>query len=771
MSRTRIYSIMMLLIAALVVAVVFINVSLNTIYIGVDLNKTSEGKWIVSYTDRQGWGAHNGIRVGDQMLQIDGANPDQHSTIKFNSIEQAKSIEVIRDGRHIIVSVDEDFNSTKARNNLRIPIIIFLVLYLFSLFLFIKARKDSSAHLLILFFMTTALCYLGSMPSGMRFAYAQVFVAIALTLVPILLLNFLYSYFIKYNIKVLNPKLIYGFYGINSLFFIFVVASIYTDFGYKVHPSLVANGSLLLFSFGYIYMIYILVTRYIQFRKTIYNPIFKYMIIGNLLSFFPFIFLYALPRLLFNEIFLSAYVAAIGLLLFPIVYVYLVVSKKLLDIDFIIDRLRYYCWFAILPSLIISLSLFLFVDFSRFTLAHFLFAFIIVYIMIVILLYVKERLESPLNTTPFKKKLNFQLSLNQFSEQIRKVNKQADLEDLIIQEVTRMLPISSAAIIEVDNEYQCVEIRKESNQLPDVKFIELTNQTSRTHEIGELLNLNIGICILIGKKQKTHYLLWIDNKQNRMKYNPDELIWLRTLANYIGIVYENLDMLAGIISEFELRNGQDSPAWVSRLVFRLAENERRRLASDLHDSALQDQLLWYRKFEDILYDNNFPIDVRIRMEEIKEGLLDVIHQIRQTCNELRPPFLKEMGAVEAIDQLCVNAGLNANFNIEFEHDQLDLKLDDEYVLMFYRITQELLRNTMKHASATEVELVIRNDDKTITYEYVDNGVGMDLVHSKSTSKNMGISGIRERVASLNGETIFQSAIGAGFKVTVILPIM
>jgi two-component system, NarL family, sensor histidine kinase ComP len=774
MSRVRVSSIAFLLLAALLFAIILINVQLNTIYIGVDVQKTHDDKWVVSYADKQGWAALNGIMEGDLLLRVDGSNPKQHSTIKFSSIEQAQEIEVLRNGTNIAFTVENQFqfHTTNLLNKTRYSILFFFILYCFSLFLFIKEKKDYSAHLLILFFIVTALTYLGSTPSGMRVHYAQAFVLVGLPLVPAIFLHFLYHYFKKYKIKVLNPILVYGLYGANALLFICGVLSVYTDFGYMVNTTIVANVSLLLFTLGCILMILVLLTKYIQFRKTIYSPIFKYMIIGNSFSFFPFVFLHALPRLLFNEIYISVYIVSIGLLLFPIVYVYLIVSKKLLDIEFIIDRLKYYCFLTIIPTVIISFVISLLFDNNEFSVVRLVLSFIVVFIVIVILLYVKERLEYPLHNSLFKKKMNFQLSLNQFSQEIARVNKQADLEELIIKEVIRMLPIQSAAILEMDHEQQCIEICKESDYLPpDVRFLDITNQKNRTYVIGELFELNIGICILIGKKQRFQYLLWIDNKQNRINYNPDEIVWLRTMANYIGIVYENLDMLAGIISQIELREGQESPSWMTRLLFRLSENERRRLAADLHDAALQEQLLLYRKYEDLLHEIQVSDDVHKRMEEIKEGLLDVIHQIRQTCNELRPTFLKELGAVEAIDQLCVNATLNANFTVSFDHDRLDFNLDDEYVLMLYRITQELLRNTMKHALATEVKLIIGNDQKAVTYEYTDNGIGMDLNQSKPTMKNMGLSGIRERVASLNGDTIFHSAAGQGFRVIISLPIV
>jgi len=769
MAKIKFHSTILILLAAFIAASTFIFIPLNTVYLGIDVKKDVDGKWTIINADRQRWSIEHDIRLGDELLEINGQDPLHHPSMKFNSVEQVESLLLQRGDQQFSVDI-QDMHTTEVNESNLAPTLLFCMVYLFSVFLYIKKRNDSSATLLVLFFLTLSLCYMASWASSVRISYAQVFVISSLPLVPILFLHFIYDYFKKLSIYILSPRVLYVFYA--AIFFVLLLELIYTytDFGYLFSHVWLSATSLLLFTLGCSLMIYILIAGYVKHRRTIYNPLFKYMIIGNLVSFSPFILLYALPQMLFHFKIVSAYVAAMSLLLSPLVYVYLIVSKKLMDISFIIDRLRYECKAAIIPSLIIPVILASIAGLQVFSLEGWLQFIVLVYIASVLFLYLKGSVELKTKRLSFGYKMTYQHSLNRFTEEIAKVSRQEMLEAKIVDEICSVLPVEFAAIVEMDHRTQQLTVHISQGNVPDQSLQSPPDCSKLASRIGDMIDDDdTGLWMLIGKKQLSYCLLWLGHKKNRIQFNPDELVWMKTIANYVGIVYENLDMMSGMISEIDSRGDMRSPTWVSRLLFLLSEKERRRLASDLHDSALQDQLLWYRKFTEVMTDYELPADMSQRMTEIKEGMLDVVHQIRETCNELRPPFLREIGAAEAMNQLCNYAALNANFSVDFDHHNFNLHLNDEYVLTLYRITQELLRNTMKHAYATEVKLTLHNEGANIRYCYSDNGIGMDLLRMKSSFRHMGLSGVRERVSGLNGETEFRSEEGCGFEVIVTLP--
>lgn len=97
----------------------------------------------------------------------------------------------------------------------------------------------------------------------------------------------------------------------------------------------------------------------------------------------------------------------------------------------------------------------------------------------------------------------------------------------------------------------------------------------------------IGI-YLYSTKHIKHYI-WIGTKVNNIKYNTHEKSWFITVTTYVRLIYENLYTINEIIHSLEQESleSKTNSASLSRLLFQISEQERRRLASDLHDSALQ----------------------------------------------------------------------------------------------------------------------------------------------------------------------------------------
>ncbi|WP_442601897.1 ATP-binding protein [Paenibacillus sp. KN14-4R] len=763
------FSMILVLLVTLYIAVQLVHSQLQSLYIGVDVNQNQSGQWTVSTVDPLAWGSKNGVQLGDVLNQVNGQKPSLHYPLKYNSLEQVNSFEVIRNGEHIMFAVPEGTRSPITIDQTILPATLFIILFLFSIILYYKKQNDHASKMLILFFLSIALAYLSAGAATRRIIYAQMIIGICLSQSPIFFLHFLYSYFKEYGIQMLKSRWLVILYSINGFIFGITLLVNYTAIDIGLSAVILSRVPLVSFSIGNIIAIYILISRYVKYHGTIYRPLFKYLVVGNAVSFFPFIVLYALPMMIFGIEVIPANLAAMCLLFLPVVYVYLIVSNRLLDIDFIIGRLRYYSFLAVIPAMLIVIGVKFVQTQNNNVPLQWVQSFILVYLGIIMLLYFKESLDFKLTGFLFKEKRNFQASLNQFSQQISKIMRASDLEERLIKEVLHVMPTKSVAIFEQNRQDKTLTLRRVVGSAPSQQIMEELIKEPHHNEVGEVIRVSTGICCIIGRRQDSNYMMWMDGKENRMGYNVDEMLWMKTVSNYVSIVYENLELIEGIISNIETDNNNKAPSWIVRLLFRLSEQERRRLASDLHDSALQDQLLWYRKFEALLDESETPPEMRERMVEIKEGLLDVIHQIRETCNELRPPFLKEIGVVEAVDNLCSYAQLNANYVVDFDHKDFNLELDDEYVLILYRITQELLRNTMKHARATKVELQLHHDDETITYIYRDNGIGMDLSQLQSSFKHMGLSGVRERIAGLEGTTSFHSSFGEGFEVRVSLP--
>lgn len=331
---------------------------------------------------------------------------------------------------------------------------------------------------------------------------------------------------------------------------------------------------------------------------------------------------------------------------------------------------------------------------------------------------------------------SLQQSLNRFSNELANVMKVSELEQRLIDEVMAVLPVSDAAVEEVP--------RGREASLSDSPHI----------------------WIKIGERKEPVYLR-IELKSPLRRIEEE---WLDTAVHYATILYDNLHHLEDVMKRLEemVRN-DETPKWMLRLLFKLSEKERSSLSSDLHDSVLQDLIIWYRKLESLRSAADFEKETKQELLQIEEGLLDAIHQIRITCNELRPPFLLKMGLVESLKGLFSYSRMFANYEIDFSAEPLSHPLHEEQILGVYRIVQELLNNASKHSEAAKVTMSLSERDDRIVFTYSDDGVGMDLSSFENSFQHMGIAGIEKRVLSLEGEVNLRSAPNQGFHVTLHIP--
>ena len=158
--------------------------------------------------------------------------------------------------------------------------------------------------------------------------------------------------------------------------------------------------------------------------------------------------------------------------------------------------------------------------------------------------------------------------------------------------------------------------------------------------------------------------------------------------------------------------------------------------------------------------------IKVELFDLKERMLDNIHLIRETCNELRPPFLSELGIIESIQLLFDQTKLRSNFMLNFELDPSIQIINKEYELPLYRVVQELLNNAMKHSEASVVNISLTQPNQNLVLIYQDNGIGMDMTKLKDSFKTIGLSGIKERIKSISGTMEINSTPDNGMKVLI-----
>lgn len=205
----------------------------------------------------------------------------------------------------------------------------------------------------------------------------------------------------------------------------------------------------------------------------------------------------------------------------------------------------------------------------------------------------------------------------------------------------------------------------------------------------------------------------------------------------------------------------------------IQDEERRRIARELHDSAGQNLAALAMNLGQI--ENNAKHDPARLSESIKyaEQLIqDLTREIRTTSYLLHPPMLDETGLSSALrwytDGLAQRSGLSIDLNIP---DDLG-RLAPDVELAIFRLVQECLTNIHRHSGSKNALIRIAREPEKIYVEVRDHGKGMSqerLAEVQSQGVGVGIRGMRERVRQSHGEfTVDSNALGT--KITAVFPV-
>ncbi len=196
------------------------------------------------------------------------------------------------------------------------------------------------------------------------------------------------------------------------------------------------------------------------------------------------------------------------------------------------------------------------------------------------------------------------------------------------------------------------------------------------------------------------------------------------------------------------------------------EKERERIASDLHDSL--GGLLSAVKLQFDHVKTKLNGHVNLEQYQKATNLLDTaVEEVRNISRNLQPGALKDLGLVSAIKDL-INRFDSENYpDIYFQYYNLEDRVDEMTALSIYRIVQELINNTIKHASADEILIQITREGDEIIMEYEDDGNGMNM--EKCKRKGMGLDNINSRVNYLKGNISVNSKQNEGVSYLIRIP--
>jgi signal transduction histidine kinase len=193
------------------------------------------------------------------------------------------------------------------------------------------------------------------------------------------------------------------------------------------------------------------------------------------------------------------------------------------------------------------------------------------------------------------------------------------------------------------------------------------------------------------------------------------------------------------------------------------ENQRVKIAQELHDD-LGGLLGISRMLFTTVRNQSNQNDVDI-FNKIDDLLLQANSKTRLISHELFSPILKQYGLAAALEDYVKTYQL-ANPNLEITFNSITTRFPEKIELNLFRITQELISNTIKHANASKIQLTMSGSKDHVNYQYQDNGIGYD---NRIIKKGVGLASIEARVALLKGKVSYASD-KSGTGVIIVIPV-
>ncbi|GAC1661923.1 MAG: hypothetical protein NVS9B7_29930 [Flavisolibacter sp.] len=206
---------------------------------------------------------------------------------------------------------------------------------------------------------------------------------------------------------------------------------------------------------------------------------------------------------------------------------------------------------------------------------------------------------------------------------------------------------------------------------------------------------------------------------------------------------------------------------IIRAIIDTQEKERKRLAQDLHDSLGQ-QLSAIKFFISSIANAIENEEEKKILYKSNLALTDVIKDMRNICYNLMPNILQEFGLKEAIKEICNRTSYDNKIVCEIQNIESLPRLLPEIEIDIYRVIQEFINNSLKHANASKISIIFGKDANNIKITLIDNGDGFITSNSNI---GMGLKNVQSRVKSHNGEIVIKSEIGKGTQYLLIISLI
>ncbi len=224
------------------------------------------------------------------------------------------------------------------------------------------------------------------------------------------------------------------------------------------------------------------------------------------------------------------------------------------------------------------------------------------------------------------------------------------------------------------------------------------------------------------------------------------------------------------ITEQQLKSSYSKMEALSKRILRSQEEDRSRLARELHDEV--GQALTAVKLDLQMLDDELSRQGYTYQKKLSQSvdLVDAtLERVRRQSGSLRPPALDDMGLIAAVQSMAKGFGNRTKINASVKAEGFTERLSRELETALFRCVQEALTNIARHARAQRVTVDLKQDQQEVSVVIKDDGIGFRPEEVKASMDHIGLIGMKERVGLLQGKIVIDSHPGGGTAIYIAIP--
>lgn len=272
-----------------------------------------------------------------------------------------------------------------------------------------------------------------------------------------------------------------------------------------------------------------------------------------------------------------------------------------------------------------------------------------------------------------------------------------------------------------------------------------------------------------------------EEKNLREKRTALEISYKKSMENIAGAekilsqISIAMSYLEGDLMQVLEGSDKNSELFVGIKILEAQENERKRIARDIHDGPAQHMANVIMKADicEKIIKKNFEEGLR-ELADLKESVRSALKEVRNIIFDLRPMSLDDLGLNLTIQETIKSIIKESDIEIDLKLKPITDEIEPIIQVAVYRIIQEIFNNIKKHAFAKHASVKFDYGTKYLMIKITDNGRGFDVEETlnnvRTKAGSYGLIGIYDRVNQLQGEIQIKSSLGKGTVYTIKLPI-